>query len=76
MTQVVIVPKDHDELSFLQHLMKKLNIAMYITNDEIEDTDNSKEAILSGLKDAMEEVQLHQAGKIKLQTAKEWLNGL
>jgi hypothetical protein len=26
---------------------------MYITNTEVEDTDNSKEAILSGLKDAL-----------------------
>ncbi len=37
---------------------------------------DSKEAILSGLKIAMSEVELHQSGKVKLQTAKEWLNGL
>jgi hypothetical protein len=48
MTQVVIIPKDHDELSFLQNLMKKLNISMYITNDEIEDTDIAKKLFYQG----------------------------
>ena len=41
-----------------------------------EEENDSKASILSGLKEAMHEVQLHQTGKVKLQTAKEWLNGL
>ncbi len=36
----------------------------------------SKEAILHGIKEAMNEVTLHIKGKKKLQTAKEFLNEL
>lgn len=51
---------------------EKIKLSEILFEDETE----SKEAILTGLKEAMHEVQLHQAGKIKLQSAKEWLNGL
>jgi hypothetical protein len=56
--------------------IEKMNLYQALRAEITAEEDNSKEAILSGLKEAMHEVQLHQSGKIKLQTGKEWLNGL
>jgi molybdopterin-guanine dinucleotide biosynthesis protein A len=56
--------------------VEKKNLYRELGADITDDEADSKIAILSGLKEAMHEVQLHQSGKITLQTGKEWLNGL
>jgi hypothetical protein len=43
---------------------------------EIEYEGPTKAEIMKGLKDALEEVRLHQQGKIKLKSARELLNEL
>jgi 23S rRNA G2445 N2-methylase RlmL len=56
--------------------VEKRNLYQALRSELKDEEANTKEAILSGLKEAMHEVQLHQSGKIKLQTGKEWLDGL
>jgi len=40
------------------------------------DEEPTKEEVLNGIKEALEEVKLHRQGKIKLQSARDFLNEL
>ncbi len=58
--------------SFFMELIRSLGFVK-----KIEEEDGpSKEEILDGIKEALEEVKLHQQGKIKLKTAQEFLDEL
>ena len=58
--------------SFFMELIRALGFVK-----EIEDDDKpTKEEVLAGIKESLEEVKLHQRGKIKLKTAQEFLDEL
>ena len=57
--------------SFFMELIHNLGFVKKIDEDG-----PSKEEILDGIKEALEEVKLHQQGKIKLKTAQEFLDEL
>ncbi|WP_128547998.1 hypothetical protein [Larkinella soli] len=66
-TGVFIPIKDWEALKKQYHLSE---------TPEEEYREPTKEEILQGLKSAMEEVKLHQEGKIKLKSARDFLNEL
>ncbi|OIQ95984.1 hypothetical protein GALL_219810 [mine drainage metagenome] len=55
-------------------LMQVLNDLKYVKTKRIKET--KKEEFLKGLKEAVQEVKLAKQGKIKLKSAKEFLNEL
>lgn len=64
-TGVFIPIKDWEEMKKNYHLPE--------ADDDHEPT---KEEILQGIKEAVEEVKLHRQGKVKLQSARDFLNEL
>ena len=57
---------------FMLELVRNLGFAKI----EDEDHEPTKEEILQGIREAVEEVKLAKQGKIKLQSAEEFLNEL
>ncbi|MCK4664887.1 MAG: hypothetical protein KAT68_18595 [Bacteroidales bacterium] len=72
MQQIILNIPDNKYKFFLE-LIKNFNFVKVKEDEYIEPT---KEEILEGLKDAFNEVRLHQEGKIKLKPAKDLLNEL
>lgn len=60
-------------LASLRRLKEKARVKEMEADDYVEPT---KEEILAGIKEALLEVRAAKEGKVKLQDAREWLNGL
>lgn len=60
-------------LASLRRLKEKARVKEEEVDDYVEPT---KEEILAGIKEALLEVRAAKEGKVKLQDAREWLNGL
>ena len=76
MKQVVLNIPESKFSSFMK-LMKRFENISISTKSETElKLSPSKKRIAKGLKKALQEVELHESGKVKLQSARDFLNGL
>ena len=69
----IILSIEEKEYSFFMNLIKKFDF-VHIANHKKSKT--SKQEILKGLKEAVDQVNLAKQGKIKLKSAEELLNEL
>lgn len=74
MKQVTLSVAD-DKLKFFKELIKHLDF-VEITHDKNDAFTQEEIAYVEGLKKAFQEVKDHQEGKIKLQSARDFLNEL
>jgi hypothetical protein len=69
--EVILNIRDKSRAPFLMELLKSLD---YVGVKEVMKERESR--VVSDLREALTEVKLHKQGKIKLQTADEFLDGL
>ena len=73
MEQLILNIKNKSKLPFLKELLKRMEFVEVVEPKKM----TAKEAkILSGIEDAVEQVNLHKQGKIKLKTIQQVLNEL
>jgi hypothetical protein len=70
--EVTLNIRDKSKAPFLMELLNSLD---YVAGVK-EVTKKRESQVVSDLREALMEVKLHKQGKIKLQTADEFLNGL
>ena len=71
--KVILDIKDNKAAAFL-NFIKSLDFICIHTKENYEEP--TKQEILEGIKQGLREVQLHQEGKIKLQSLRDFLNEL
>ena len=71
MKQITLNIPDN-KYSFFLELVKSLGFVKTV----VIDLEPTKDEILGGLSEAVDEVQLHKKGKLKLKTAQQFLNEL
>lgn len=71
--RVTLDIKDSKAAAFL-NFIKSLDFIRIQSKEDYEEP--TKQEILNSIKQGMQEVQLHQEGKIKLQSARDFLNEL
>jgi hypothetical protein len=69
--KIILDIEDNKAAAFL-NFIKSLDFIRIYTKEDYEEP--TKQEILEGIKQGMKEVQLHQEGKIKLQSARDFLN--
>ncbi len=62
-----------NEVPFFKELLRRFNFVEVVQEDIL---DKKQEQFVKEVKDALQEVELHQAGKKKLKTAKQLLREL
>jgi hypothetical protein len=67
------IPERH--YNFFMELVESLSFVKKIETDNIEKPPSKKE-VLNGIKEGLQQSKLHQAGKLKLQTAQQLLDEL
>ena len=79
METIVIQPKNKKELAFINEFLQRTNIKATLKKSN-KKTDyagaKTKEEILDSIERGYRQAQLHAAGKIKLNTLKEFLDEL
>lgn len=71
--KIILDIKDNKAAAFL-NFIKSLDFIHIHKQEDYEEP--TKQEILESIKQGMKEVQLHQEGKIKLQSARDFLNEL
>ena len=74
MKQITLSVTD-DKVTFFEELVRHLDFVK-ITDQKDEELTSEEVAFVEGLKNAFQEVKDHQDGKIKLRSAKDFLNEL
>jgi hypothetical protein len=77
METIIIQPKNEKEFAFVSEFLERTKIKATIKKSKVVAVGaKSKEAILDSIERGYKEAQLHAAGKIKLNTLKEFLDEL
>lgn len=76
MTQLILNIKNDSKLPFLKELLKRMEFVEVIDPASKKKLTAKEKKILKGLEDAVEQVNLHKQGKIKLKTVQQVLNEL
>ena len=74
MQQITLQPHNGQEMCLIRQLAKTLNIKASVQKET--SRQKRKREILDSIEKGLNEVQLHQEGKIKLMSASELLNEL
>lgn len=72
MGEIVIRVKDESKREFLLRLLDELEFVEVVRTKK--KPSKHAQEIVKGIKEALKEVELHQQGKIKLQTAEDLIN--
>lgn len=73
MEQVILNIKDESRRQFFFELLQQLDFVEIVS---VQERSLEQRAFVGGLKDALEEVEAHLAGKKQLQSAKDFLHEL
>ena len=73
MAHITLEIKDNSQIPFFMQLVKNLK---FVKKIEVDESASTKEEILAGLKDAVNDVNLAIAGKKKLKSVQQLLNEL
>jgi len=77
MGTIIIQTKNEKEFAFVSEFLERTKIKATVKKDKtIKPGEKSKAAILDSIEKGYREAQLHAAGKIKLNTLKEFLDEL
>ena len=77
METIIIQPKNKKELAFINEFLQRTKIKGTVKKKKPESSSSkTKEEILDSIERGYKEAQLHAAGKIKLNTLKEFLDEL
>jgi hypothetical protein len=76
MENIVIKPRNKGEFEFVSKLLKKMKIRTSLPKQTKAKNKNSKTKFLDSLPDRLNQVKLHEEGKLKLRDAKDLLNEL
>jgi hypothetical protein len=77
METIIIQPKNKKELAFISEFLQRTKIKGTVKkNKPVNNSSKTKEEILDSIERGYKEAQLHAAGKIKLNTLKEFLDEL
>ena len=78
METIIIQPKNKKELAFVSEFLQRTKIKATVKKNGKKSSagERTKEEILDGIERGYKQAQLHAAGKIKLQTLKEFLDEL
>ncbi|MEO6719729.1 MAG: hypothetical protein ABIN67_05145 [Ferruginibacter sp.] len=78
METIIIEPKDKKELAFVSEFLERTKIKATIKKKKkvAGDDNKTKKEILDSIERGYKEAQLHAAGKLKLNTLKEFLDEL
>lgn len=73
MEHLILNVKNKRKLPFLKELLEHMEFVEVVTPEKYT---NKEKQILAGLEEAVEQVNLHKAGKIKLKTIQQVLDEL
>jgi hypothetical protein len=73
METIVVKPRNKDEFELVSKLLKKMKIRTSVSKQQEKKT---KTRFLNSLPKRLNEVKLHEEGKLKLKDAKDLLNEL
>jgi rRNA pseudouridine-1189 N-methylase Emg1 (Nep1/Mra1 family) len=76
METIVIKPRNKDEFDLVSKLLKKMQIRTSVFKQEETKIRKSKAEFLDSLPKRLNQVKLHEEGKLKLKDAKDLLNEL
>jgi len=76
MTQLILNIRNDSKLPFLKELLKRMEFVEGIDPAGKKKLTAKEKKILKGLEDAVQQVNLHKQGKIKLKTVQQVLNEL
>ncbi len=76
METIVIKPRNKDEFELISKMLKKMHIRTSVLTQEKNKAKKSKIQFLKSLPKRINQVKLHEEGKLKLKDAKDLLNEL
>jgi len=76
METIIIQPKNKKELAFVSEFLERTKIKATIKKAKFSKAAKTKKQILDNIEQGYKEAQLHAAGKLKLNTLKEFLDEL